>query len=152
MRKHTGPQAPFWKVKPPEAMTRREWESLCDGCARCCLQKLEYEDTGEIRYTCIVCRYLDEAACRCRQYERRTVLVPTCLRLRPDTIRTIKFLPRTCAYRLIAEGRDLPWWHPLVSGSLATVHAAGISVRGRVVREEYVHPESWEEHIIDWAE
>ena len=132
-------------------LTDEEWEALCDGCARCCLHKLEYEATGDIRYTCIVCRYLDEETCRCTRYDERTVLVPTCMRLQPTTLEKINFLPTTCAYRLILEGKDLPWWHPLVSGSSETVHEAGISVRGKVVQEDFVHPEGWEEMIIDWV-
>jgi len=142
---------PFWKRKPLAALSEDEWESLCDGCGRCCLHKLEYERSGEIRYTCIVCRYFDEPTCRCTRYAERTVLVPACLRLRPETVHRIPFLPETCAYRLIVEGRDLPWWHPLVSGSPDTVHAAGISVRGRVLREDFVHPDGWEEMIVEWV-
>jgi len=142
---------PFWKHKPLTALTRDEWESLCDGCGRCCLQKLEYEQTGEIRYTCIVCRYFHETTCRCTRYAERNELVPTCLCLRPETLGAIRFLPDTCAYRLLAEGRDLCWWHPLVSGSPDTVHEAGISVRGRVLCEDYVHPDGWEEMIVDWV-
>ena len=126
----------FWRSKPLEAMSDREWESLCDGCGRCCLVKLEDEDTGEIAYTDVGCTLLDSGACRCRNYENRQALVPDCVRLTPATVRTLSWLPPTCAYRLLAEGRDLYWWHPLVSGDPETVHAAGISVRDRVAGPE----------------
>ncbi len=133
-------------------MTLQEWESLCDGCARCCLHKMEDEQTGEIFYTRVVCRYLQEERCRCSCYGSRTERVPTCHRLRPDNLKDIYFMPRTCAYRLLAEGRTLERWHPLVSGDPQSVHTAGISVRGRVLPEEHVHPDGWEEHIIDWVD
>jgi len=129
-------QEPFWRVKSLDAMTEAEWESLCDGCARCCLVKLEDEETGEIAYTDVGCTLLDPSGCRCRNYPERQALVPDCVRLSPSTVRSLSWLPPTCAYRLVAEGRDLYWWHPLVSGDPATVHAAGISVRGRVAGPE----------------
>ena len=127
---------PFWRAKSLETMTAQEWESLCDGCARCCLVKLEDEDTGEILYTDVGCTLLDEAGCRCRDYPNRQARVPDCVRLTPQTVRDLAWLPPTCAYRLVAEGRDLYWWHPLVSGDPASVHAAGMSVRGRVAGPE----------------
>jgi len=132
-------------------MTPQEWESLCDGCARCCLLKLEYADTKEMDYTGIVCRYYDEKTATCSCYTERSVKVPTCVHLDPDNIRTVYFMPKTCAYRLIAEGKDLPWWHHLVSGSRETVHRAGVSIRGKVLHEDYVHPDDWERHIINWV-
>jgi uncharacterized cysteine cluster protein YcgN (CxxCxxCC family) len=144
-------ELPFWKRKSLWEMTCDEWESLCDGCSKCCLQKVEYEDTGEVYYTRVVCRYMDQKTCRCTRYEQRTQLVPDCLKLEPENVRQIHFLPRTCAYRLIAETQDLEWWHSLVSGDPDTVHEAGISVRGKVLSEEYVHPEGLEEHIIEWV-
>jgi uncharacterized protein len=127
---------PFWRVKPLEAMTPPEWESLCDGCARCCLVKLEDEDTGTIHYTDVSCTLLDCQSCRCRDYENRAAKVPDCVQLTPDTVRRLSWLPPTCAYRLLAEGRDLYWWHPLVSGDPETPHRAGISVRGRLAGAE----------------
>lgn len=127
---------PFWKTKPLEAMSAREWESLCDGCGKCCLSKLEDEDTGEIYWTSVGCRLLDTKSCRCSDYEHRAEKVPDCVRLTPQNVRTIDWLPTTCAYRLVAEGHDLYWWHPLVSGSAETVHEAGISMRGRVTALE----------------
>lgn len=142
----------FWLKKPMSDMTAGEWESLCDGCARCCLHKLEDVDSGRVVYTAVVCRFLDEERCRCTEYERRSELVPTCVRLTPDKASDYKWLPVTCGYRRVAEGRDLEWWHPLVSGSRETVHQAGISVKGRCVSELYVHPDSVEEQIIHWVE
>ncbi|MEF2072635.1 YcgN family cysteine cluster protein [Consotaella aegiceratis] len=141
---------PFWQEKPLEEMTPQEWESLCDGCARCCLNKLEDWDTGEIAWTQVRCRLLDDGTCRCSNYENRQAIVPECLPLDPETVRNIEWLPPTCGYRLIAEGRDLYWWHPLVSGDPDTVHAAGISVRGRTVSEEGMELEEFEDHLADW--
>lgn len=143
---------PFWKTKSLEQMSRREWESLCDGCALCCLQKLEDEDTGEVHYTNLVCRYLDQSVCRCGDYEHRSTLVPNCVWLTRENVYEYHWLPKTCAYRLIAEGKDLFDWHPLVSGTADSVHEAGISVRGKCVSEEFIHPDQWEDHLIEWVE
>ncbi len=140
--------APFWKTKALEDMTAEEWESLCDGCGRCCLLKLEDVDTGEISYTDIACRLLDLDACRCTDYARRREREPACMRVTPEVARSGGWLPSTCAYRLLGENRELPWWHPLVSGDPATVHEAGISVRRRVVRESRgLDPE---DRIVTW--
>jgi uncharacterized cysteine cluster protein YcgN (CxxCxxCC family) len=128
--------APFWRTKPLEAMTAAEWESLCDGCARCCLVKLEDEDTGMIYPTDVGCTLLDGESCRCRDYAGRQGMVPDCVKLTPQTVRDLAWLPPTCAYRLLADGQDLYWWHPLVSGDSDTVHVAGVSVRGRVSGSE----------------
>jgi uncharacterized cysteine cluster protein YcgN (CxxCxxCC family) len=133
-------------------LSRSDWEKLCDGCARCCLHKIEFEDTGEIVYTSIVCRYLDQQSCRCRVYDNRTRLVPACHRLTPENLEEIYFMPATCAYRLLAEGQKLPPWHPLVSGDPNSVNSAGISVRGRVMSEEDVSAEDWQDHVVDWVE
>ena len=133
------PEDEFWRHKSLEEMSREEWESLCDGCARCCLIKLEDEKSGEIDYTDIACRLLDHGLCRCTKYAQRTTLVPDCVDLTPQSVRTLTWLPSTCAYRLLAEGEDLQWWHPLVSGDPDTVHIAGISVRGRIVSEGEGH-------------
>lgn len=141
---------PFWRAKPLDALTRPEWESLCDGCGRCCLLKLEDEDSGEIHYTNIACQLLDEETCHCSNYKIRTTLVPSCLALTPDLVRETGWLPQSCAYRLVAEGRDLYWWHPLISGDPETVIAAGISVRGRTVCEDDVPITEYEDYLADW--
>ncbi len=143
--------APFWKTITLEQMNAAEWESLCDGCGKCCRSKLEDEDTGEIYFTSIGCRLFDAGTCRCRDYRNRLKVVPDCVRLTPQNVRTISWLPSTCAYRLVAEDRDLFSWHPLVSGNPDTVHEAGISVRGRVTasEDEMEDPEDYFEHMLD---
>ena len=141
---------PFWQRLTLEEMTDEEWESLCDGCGRCCLNKLEYEDTGEIEWTDIACRLLDGETCRCRDYENRHALVPDCVGLTADSVRTIRWLPPSCAYRLVAEGRPLYWWHPLVSGDPETVHLAGVSVRGRTLSEDEVPVSFFDNHVVTW--
>ncbi len=141
----------FWEHKQLEEMNTEEWESLCDGCARCCLHKLEDEDDGEVYYTAVVCQYLGESSCRCTEYENRNTLVPNCVWLTPETARTYHWLPQTCAYRVLAEGRPLPDWHPLITGRQSSVEAAGISVRGKCISERHVHPDDYEEHVIHWV-
>ncbi len=142
-------ELPFWRRKKLAEMTRQEWESLCDGCAKCCLVKLEYEDTGQVEHTNIACRLLDTKSCRCTDYANRQKQVPDCLSLTVRRVRRLHWLPSTCAYRLVGEGRDLYWWHPLVSGDPESVHEAGISVRGRVVSEDKAGAP--EHHIVDWV-
>ena len=129
-------QRGFWTEKSLEELTPAEWESLCDGCGKCCLAKLEDEDTGAIYWTSVGCRLFDAGACRCRDYDNRLSQVPDCVGLTPQNVRTISWLPQTCAYRLVAEGTELYWWHHLVSGSRSTVHEAGVSMRGRVDANE----------------
>lgn len=141
----------FWQRKPLVELTSAEWEALCDGCGRCCLHKLEDEDTGELYFTNVACRLLDLKTCRCREYARRVELIPDCLMLSPSNLELFKQLPSTCAYRLLAEGQPLPDWHPLVTGDVDSVHSAGISVRGKVVSEAYIHPEQLPEHMISWV-
>ncbi len=148
-----GTPEPFWRSKRLEEMSASEWESLCDGCGRCCLLKLEDEDTGEVHYTDVGCVLLDSGTCRCRDYPGRQAAVPDCLRLTPEAVRTVKWLPKTCGYRLVAEGRDLPGWHPLVSGDPESVHAAGISVRDRVFgTEKDVDEEELMDRVVHWPE
>lgn len=138
----------FWERKTLAGMTRAEWESLCDGCAKCCLAKLEDEDTGAIAYTNVACRLLDPDTCRCTDYARRRRRVRDCVSLTAASVADLPWLPSTCAYRLLAEGRTLPWWHVLVSGDADLVHRLGLSVRGRVVREADAGPP--EHHIVEW--
>ena len=141
---------PFWTHKSLGQMSRDEWESLCDGCGRCCLRKLEDEETGEIAYTDVACHLLDRTTCRCTNYGHRQALVADCVALTPGDTVQLGWMPSTCAYRLIAEGKPLPDWHPLVSGSARTVHTAGISVRGRCLSEADVHEDEIPERLIDW--
>ncbi|KAA6204387.1 MAG: YcgN family cysteine cluster protein [Candidatus Tokpelaia sp.] len=124
---------PFWQVKSLAEMSGQEWESLCDGCGRCCLHKIEDIDTGAIYETSIACILLDSQSCRCRNYTERQKLVPDCIRLSSARqIAALSWLPHDCAYRLVAAGKKLKWWHYLVSGSRDTVHEAGISARGKI--------------------
>lgn len=140
---------PFWQTKSLKEMTTAEWESLCDGCARCCLEKLEDEDTGKIYYTSIACRLLDCEACRCSDYENRMSRVKDCVKITPDE--QFFWLPKTCAYRRVSEGKDLEWWHPLVSGDPSTVHEAGISVRGRIGGiEGKVRVRDYQDYLVRW--
>ena len=140
--------APFWKTKRLEQMTAAEWESLCDGCGRCCLHKLRHDDDGRLDFTNVACRLLDLETCRCGDYAARRQRVPDCVQLTPASLRRIDWLPPSCAYRRLAEGRDLAWWHPLVSGDPGTVHAAGVSVLGRAVSERRAGP--LDHHVVDW--
>jgi uncharacterized cysteine cluster protein YcgN (CxxCxxCC family) len=140
--------AAFWKKKSLSEMTPHEWEMLCDGCGRCCLHKLEDERTGEITPTYVSCRYLDIQRCRCTIYHDPYRLPRYCKKLSPENVRQFTWLPATCAYRRIAEGKPLEWWHPLVTGNPETVHEADISVRDKVVSESIVHPEDMEQFIV----
>ena len=140
----------FWRDLPLDALTRAEWELLCDGCGKCCLNKLEDEDTGHVALTRVACRLLDGESCRCSRYGTRHDFVPECIVLTPETLaRNLYWLPRTCAYRLRAEGRALYDWHPLISGDPASVHRAGVSVRGITLPETEVDEDDWEDLIIE---
>lgn len=141
---------PFWKTKSLAEMSAAEWESLCDGCGKCCLIQLQDEEDGARAFTSIACRLFDGAACRCTDYANRAERVPDCVVLTPDTIGALGWMPKTCAYRLLAEGKPLPDWHPLVTGDPDSVHAFGMSVRGRTVSETDVPEADWERHIRDW--
>lgn len=139
----------YWRDTPLEAMTTREWEALCDGCGLCCLVKLEDADTGEVEYTDVACRLLDCGTCRCSDYPNRQAHVEDCISLTPETVRNTKWLPPSCAYRLVAEGRELHDWHHLVSGDPQAVHAAGVSGRGRMVSEA-VCEDDYFDRIVSW--
>ncbi len=145
--------ASFWRRKALSEMTRAEWESLCDGCGRCCLNKLIDEDTGGTVFTDVGCKLLDARNCRCTDYANRQRKVKDCVRLTSRNVRRLSWLPPTCAYRIVANGGDLPWWHHLKSGSRETVHQAGISVRGRVSASEVDVPDArLEEFIVGWPQ
>ncbi|MBO9477652.1 YcgN family cysteine cluster protein [Shimia sp. R11_0] len=140
----------FWEKKPLTKLNKTEWEALCDGCGKCCLNKLEDEDTGEVALTCVACRLLDDDTGLCSQYDIRHQFVPECIVMTPDNIDDHAYwLPQTCAYRLLWEGKPLHDWHPLISGTQASVHAAGVSMRHRTVSEFDTPLEQWEDHIIE---
>ena len=138
----------FWRRKTLAEMTQEEWESLCDGCGKCCLHKFEDADSGVFYHTNVACKLLNLRTCRCRRYATRKRWVPDCVQLTPASIGEFGWLPHTCAYRLLAEGRDLPDWHPLLSGSADSVHAAAVSVRGWAVSELDVDDPV--DHIYDY--
>ncbi|WP_439133670.1 YcgN family cysteine cluster protein [Pseudomaricurvus sp.] len=144
--------AHFWERKSLSELSEDEWESLCDGCGKCCLHKLEDEDTGEVHYTCVACRYLDRDKGGCREYGQRLELVPECIDLKPEDVTLFHWLPQTCAYRLVAEGKPLYDWHPLISGNRDSVHKAGISVRGRVYAEGDIPEDELEDYVVHWVE
>ena len=144
-------ELPFWRRKTLAEMSAREWESLCDGCGRCCLNKLTDADTGATVFTSVGCKLLDTHACRCTDYAHRLTRVKDCVRLTARNVKRLSWLPPTCAYRIMANGGDLAWWHHLVSGSRDTVHEAGVSVRGRVAASEKDVPdEKLEEYVVAW--
>ncbi len=139
----------FWD-RPLTDLTRPEWEALCDGCGKCCLNKLEDEDTAEVALTRVACRLLDGATCQCSRYERRHEYVPECIVLTPKTLKkNLYWLPVTCAYKRLYQGRGLPDWHPLLTGDPESPHRAGVTMRGRTLSEIEVADDDWEDHIID---
>ena len=139
---------PFWETTSLKDMNRTQWESLCDGCALCCLHKLEDEDTSEVYYTEVHCRYMDTNNCNCTVYVERQEKVPNCVWLTPDQASEFRWLPESCAYRVLAEGRKLADWHPLISGDPNSVHEAGISIKGKGIADDQIAEEDWEDHII----
>lgn len=140
---------PFWESKSLDEMSEAEWESLCDGCARCCLQKLEDSDSGEIYFTSIACRLLDCGTCRCSNYADRQVEVPDCTMVRPMTAQKLSWLPSTCAYKRLATGQSLPDWHPLLTGDPHSVHDAGVSVKFWAVAEDAIEQVDYQDYLID---
>jgi len=145
-------ETPFWRRKSLAEMTDSEWESLCDGCGRCCLVKLEdADDSSRTYFTDVGCRLLDGETCRCRDYPNRQALVSDCEQLTPQNVSQLGWLPPSCAYRLLDEGKDLYWWHPLVSGDPESVHIAGVSVRGRLRgNETEIDAEQLENYVVRW--
>lgn len=140
----------FWETKPMSELSQKEWEALCDGCGKCCLNKIEDEETGQVFLTRVACRLFDDNSCHCSQYSIRHQFVPECIVLKPDNIEEHAYwMPRTCAYRLVWQGKPLPTWHPLISGDPETVHDAGISIRGRTVPEYEIDEDDWEDHLIE---
>lgn len=140
----------FWQNYDLTELSKAEWEALCDGCGKCCLIKLEDEDTGELKYTNIGCRLFDDSTCRCGNYALRRQLVAGCVVLTPQNIeRNAHWMPSTCAYRLLQEGGDLPDWHPLITGTRDTVHSAGISMRGKTVSEYEVEEDDLQDYVIE---
>jgi uncharacterized protein len=142
----------FWENKKLDEMTPTEWESLCDGCAKCCLHKLEDEDTGELFYTAVACKLLDLSNCRCSNYDNRFSLVPSCLKVKLENPALFTMLPESCAYRKIHEGKPLEPWHPLISKTMDTVHANGVSILGKAFSEDEVPEEEYEDYLIDFEE
>jgi len=140
---------PFWETLTLTEMSQKQWESLCDGCGKCCLNKL-INDDGELFFTDAACWLLDLDGCRCKDYTNRKAKVPDCVVLSPGNISSLAWMPATCAYRLLSEGKALPDWHPLISGDPESVHKAGISIRGRAVSESDVL--DLDDRIVDWIE
>ncbi len=140
----------FWEEKSLSELNQEEWEALCDGCGKCCLHKIEDIDTGEVFYTNVACRLLDLTICRCKDYANRSRLVLDCLQLDADLAQELAWLPESCAYRMVAEGRPLAWWHPLNSGSPETVRQVGISICGKAVAEEEIDLDDLEDMVVDW--
>ena len=160
-------EKPFWQTKALTQMTRDEWESLCDGCAKCCLHKFIDDDNtdaadellptnyikeGEqVVYSSIACSLLNDKSCQCTKYQQRTKLVPDCVQLTQDNLDAIFFMPPSCTYRRIQEGRGIPSWHPLLhKGKPSAMHKAGMSVRGKIVKDDQVSIEKFEDYIVSW--
>lgn len=140
---------PYWERLSLNDMSHSQWEALCDGCGKCCLHKLEDEDTAELVFTSIACTLLDSHSCRCSDYSKRLQRVPDCVDIRKHDLDELRYMPSSCAYRLIHEGKPLAPWHPLVSGDADSVHAAQMSVRDRVVSEDDIDEDEWDLYIVD---
>lgn len=157
-------QKPFWETKSLEQMERSEWEQICDGCAKCCLHKFIADDTVEeltttdkfnegetIDFTNIACQYLNDKTCSCTVYPKRRELVPDCVELTPENLNDIFYMPPSCSYRRLQEGRGLPSWHPLLNkGKKSKMHQVGISARGKVIKDNQVDIEDFEDYIVKW--
>lgn len=156
--------AAFWQTKTLTEMTRQEWESLCDGCAKCCLHKLIEDDeqdtmvdtdnmaeSEQLHFTSVACRYLNDKKCECSVYQQRTVLVPSCIQLTQDNLEQVFYMPSSCSYRRLQEGRGLPSWHPLLNkGKKSQMHKAGMSVRGKIVFDDMIDEQQYEDYIVSW--
>jgi len=140
----------FWKTKNMAEMSQKEWESLCDGCGKCCCIRLEDEDTAQIYITDVVCKLFDAESCQCTDYPNRSQKVPDCVTLTPENTPQLHWMPQTCAYRILANGGELPSWHHLVSGSRETIHEAGMSVQGAVISEVHVPEDDHIKRIVIW--
>ena len=151
LKKNSTGQRPFWEAIPLASLTAAQWEALCDRCGRCCLEKLTNRRNGKVYYTSITCVLLDTASCQCRDYRHRRRMVPQCIQLTPANLQSCRWLPRTCAYRLLSEGKKLSVWHPLISGNPDSVHDAGISIGGRVLHPMPPHADGLEAYIVDWG-
>ena len=141
----------FWQAKKLTEMTHEEFEAICDGCGKCCLHKLEDEDTGDVYYTKVACKLLNHESCRCMSYQDRQQQVPGCVVMSPATVKDVWWLPDTCAYKLLDQGLPLFDWHPLISGDPDSVHKAGMSVSGLVVHEDSVNEEDLEDYVVRWV-
>jgi len=142
---------PFWEHKSLTDLNASEWEAVCDGCARCCLNKIEDEDSGALFYTNVACHLLNDQ-CRCGDYSNRTQRVPDCLQLTPTNVASITWLPTTCAYRRLNDGRGLATWHPLVSDDAHSVHDAGVSIQNKYILENHIHPDDLANFVVDWVD
>ncbi len=143
MKRHS-----FWKEKPLHELTTVEWESLCSRCGICCLNRFKDGKTGKVYFTRIACRFLDIDRCTCTVYEKPFYTVPTCGKITPDNVHKLRWLPPTCGYRSVAEGRDLEWWHPLISGNPDAVHQSGVSIRNKVISECSIALSEFEKYVI----
>jgi uncharacterized cysteine cluster protein YcgN (CxxCxxCC family) len=142
----------FWKNKSLCEMNEDEWELICDHCGRCCLIKLQDVDTNKVFYTNVACQLLNPITCLCTAYNKRKKIIKSCLDLSPEVVPDLDWLPDTCAYKRLAHGKDLDWWHPLISGNMNSVVKAGISISGKVISEKDIDLAKLEDYVIDWIE
>lgn len=152
MKANEEDQTPFWEYKTLDQMTREEWESLCDGCAKCCLHKIEDQDSRKVYFTNVACRLLDCLTCLCLDYDHRTKRIPDCVPLTPSLVQKLSWLPKSCAYRRLAEGKNLAWWHPLICGNQYAVHQSENSIFDKVIPESAMELSALEDYIVDWID